>query len=274
MMNINTVMTGNLTPFDFDVEEEIQKLLEDKDCNILIPIKLFCVFFEKLVHGDIELHFQSVNLLNIKVDYAAKNSCRSSLVNVMEGIGGELWEAFINWSSFQKEFIDLSVAETVMDVDSEDLLSWDDTVRADYISKYQKQLFTKIQTGLFGEIPGPVLDFLDFPYGRAAIYLYSEKIIKYLEFAADNKDIIHNQFAREHERIRRALRIVEQPVAREWVKSHVKKGRYFIIGFYIGEDIEHGITFRNLNWNFFVALYVLEKLLEIADSFFHFYEER
>lgn len=140
--------------------------------------------------------------------------------------------------------------------------------------KVQKQLFTKIQTGLFGEIPGPVLDCLDFPYGRAAIYLYSEKIIKYLEFAADNKDIIHNQFAREHERIRRALRIVEQPVAREWVKSHVKKGRYYIIGFYIGEDIEHGITFRNLNWNFFVALYVLEKLLEIADSFFHFYEER
>ncbi len=36
MMNINTVMTGNLTPFDFDVEEEIQKLLEDKDCNISI----------------------------------------------------------------------------------------------------------------------------------------------------------------------------------------------------------------------------------------------
>ena len=31
-----------------------------------------------------------------------------------------------------------------MDVDSEDLLSWDDTVRADYISKYQNQLFTKI----------------------------------------------------------------------------------------------------------------------------------
>ncbi len=46
MMNINTVMAGNLTPFDFDVEEEIQKLLEDKDCNILIPIKLFCVFLK------------------------------------------------------------------------------------------------------------------------------------------------------------------------------------------------------------------------------------
>ena len=34
MMNINAVMTGNLTPFDFVVDEEIQKLLEDKECNI------------------------------------------------------------------------------------------------------------------------------------------------------------------------------------------------------------------------------------------------
>ena len=67
---------------------------------------------------------------------------------------------------------------------------------------------------------------------------------------------------------------MEQPVAEEWVKSHVKKSRYYIIGFYIGEDIEHGITLRNLNWNFFIALYALEKLLELANEFFHFCDER
>lgn len=274
MMDIDTILTGDLTPFDFHVEEEIQELLEDKNYNIFIPVKLFCAFFEKLARKDIDLHFQSVHILDIKLDNTIKRTYRDCLVNVMENIGEELWESFINWSSFQKEFIDLSVAETVMNMDSEDLLSWDDSVRINYICKYRKELFTEIQSELFREIPGPVLDCLDFPYRRAAIYLYREKIIKYLEFASDNKEVIYNQFAKEHERIKLALHIVEQPVAEEWVKSHVKKSRYYIIGFYIGEDIEHGITLRNLNWNFFIALYALEKLLELANEFFHFCDER
>lgn len=110
MMDIDTILTGDLTPFDFHVEEEIQELLEDKNYNIFIPVKLFCAYFEKLARKDIDLHFQSVHILDIKLDNTIKRTYRDCLVNVMENIGEELWGSFINWSSFQKEFIDLSVA--------------------------------------------------------------------------------------------------------------------------------------------------------------------
>lgn len=273
MMNTE-FMTINLVPFSCDFEEVVLELLEDKNYNSFIAIKLFCIYFEKLVDGDMKLRFSVGDSVDIQVRYMKKREYRDSMAETMEKIGGILWSAFISWSSFQEELINLTEIELIMDVDTENLLSWDDPKRIELVRKYQEQLLQGIQVDLFEKIPEPVIDSFDFPYHRAAIYLYSEKVSKYLDFADRNSEVIQNQFAQEHQRIEQALLIVEQPVAEEWMKCYVKKDRDYIIGFYAGEDLENGVTMRNLNWNFFVALYVLEKLLETADEFFHFYNER
>lgn len=274
MMNIDMFMTMNLAPFSSDFEEDVLELLDYNNYNIFIAIKLFCIYFEKLVQHEMKLQYSVSDFIGIQVGYMKKREYRDSMAEIMEKIGGTLWSVFISWSSFQEELINLSEIELIMDVDTEDLLSWDDSKRIESVRKYQEQLLEGIQVDLFEKAPEPVIDSFDFPYHRATIYLYSEKVSKYLDFAERNGEVIQNQFAQEHQRIEQALLIVERPVAEEWVKCYAKKDRDYIIGFYAGEDMENGVTMRNLNWNFFVALYVLEKLLETADEFFHFYNER
>lgn len=251
-----------LTPFLYEWEE----LLMDGERHVFLGLSLGFAYFEKLTCGDVDIPFPNMVFpkgnINSRVFY-----------ELIEWAGDVMMASMIDWSSFGMEVIDLSNLEGVTNLDWEIWLQMGNTTRNKEISDYQDDLFTKSQMRLFRQMPEPVLNSIDLQYNRSVIYLFSKKLAKYLWFADQNQQIIDNQFSKEHRQIQNALSLLRYPTNMESAEIQIKKTCY-IIGFYFGDDLDTSISSKDLNWNFFVALYVLEKLLSLADDLFGFYKKR
>lgn len=256
-----------INPAPFPKEwDEWEALLTACGRQALHALILGAAYFEKLTDGEIRIPFPSVS-------FAQTRSRQEDLCQIMQLAGEALLFSLSEWSSFSLEEIDLADAEELTGTAWEFWLQMDDTSREGRLLDYQSRLFTEKQLELFRQMPKPVLDSMDFQFGRKAFYLSSRKLADYLWFAGENRQIIDNQFSQENGQIQNTLSVLNFPVWNDWTEAWVLKREEYIIGFYFGADLDGEISYKDLNWNFFSALYVLEKLLGMADEIFGFTTE-
>lgn len=174
------------------------------------------------------------------------------------------------WSSFHHVSIDLSSVERMTNREWEDLKMLDQMSKIHLITKQCKDCFSDQEYALFQKVPKPVLDSLDFSHQRKAVYFYSNRLLKYIKFADCNPDIIRNQFSKEHKKILKALTVLKHPLTDESIRITFSVNENFMLGFYMGLSYNRHISICDYNWNFFIAMYVLERLLDLADSLFYF----
>lgn len=275
-MNDN-VMELSLVPFSDEVNDWLVSNVGSK-YNPNIILKLFFLYFEKVLAQEVEVSFPAIKIQGFqnKTRYVGGDTQRrSSFEKLLETANESLFSSLIEWSSFDREDIHLTGLEGIWEMDIEEFLDWSDKQRLKKILTTMDEFMTEKQQHLFTLLPQPVMDSMDYPYDRKVIYLYSRKLSAYLTFSRQNEQIISNQFGQEHRRILQALEGIKKPLQESWIPEMTRETEdFYMIGFYFGTEIENEISIKSINWNFFICLYVLEKLLELADSFFYFYDKR
>lgn len=255
----------NLSPFQEEWEELEALLLED-EWRLLLALKLGFAYFDKLVGRDLHISFPDISILKV-------NKNLQNLYDTIEYAGGALMSFMLDWSSFHMELINMDEVETLTEIDWDTWLQMDNASRKEKLLEYQNNLFSEPQMELIQQMPDPVLNSMDFQSSRTAIYLFSKKLSDYLLFADHNRYIIDNQFSQEHRQLQNAVSSLQFPIRKGWEGAEILNGASYIIGFYFGAAPDEVISYKDLDWNFFVALYVLEKILKLAEDLFDFTAE-
>lgn len=240
-----------------------------------LMVTLFTIYFRKLLDDQINLMLPKMELLPYlsreKRGYSVYES-NINLDGILEEIGNKLLQVLCTKSSFAMEIIDLSDLEEKCSLKWENVLEMDNDKREQVISENMVGYWNPLQKELYERMPEPVYDCMDFERERRAVYFFSRRLAEYIRFAEENEEIIHNQFQKEHTKIVQAVSTLQHPMQGDWIRVRVSMGTSYVIGFYMGADMENGLSNKDFDWNFFVAVFILEELLDLANSFFHFEE--
>nr|WP_302143630.1 hypothetical protein [uncultured Schaedlerella sp.] len=259
---------ARINPAPFPKEwDEWEAWLTDNGRQTFHVLMLGFAYFKKLTAGDIEIPFPDISFSQMQ------NSRMENWYEIMQMAGEALLFSITDWSSFSLEIIGLAGIEELTETEWEFWLQMDDSSRKEILMDHQSRLFFGKQLELFRQMPEPVLNSMDFQFGREIVYLTSKKLADYLWFTDENPQIIGNQFSQENRQIQNALSALRFPVWKDWGKAWILKREEYIIGFCFGADLDDEISYKDLSWNFFTALYVLEKLLDLADEIFDFTAE-
>lgn len=246
--------------------DEWEAWLTDDGRHTFYVLMLGFAYFKKLTAGEIKIPFHNVRFPQMR-------NRLNDVYQILQMTGEALLFSMPEWSSFNLEIIDLAGIEELTGTEWEFWLQMDDSSRKESLIDHQSRLFFGKQLELFRQMPEPVLDSMDFQFGRETVYLTSKRLADYLWFTDENPQIIGNQFSQENRQIQNALSTLRFPVWKDWRKAWTLKKEEYIIGFCFGADLDDDISYKDLNWNFFTALYVLEKLLDLADEIFDFTAE-
>lgn len=269
-MVIDEILNLDFSLFPENMSEWIE--MEVRDIyNPRMILKILFLYFNKMLEDDLQVDFPALEIDYIKIEKNYFNSHLLQFYDILETAANFLFLSLVDWSSFEIEIIDLTSLEDLLDVDIEVMMGWDDEIRKSMIVQSWKQIFSKNQEKLFEKLPNPVLDCIDFPYNRQVFYLFNRKLAAYLQYAKENNWVILSGFKEEHYQLLRALKCLKHPISNNWINAYIHEGTAYVMGFCMGSDIENSISFGNFNWNFFVAFYAVEKLLEAANDRFHFY---
>lgn len=272
---LNDILNVNVEPFDEALFEYNHKIPYVQKRRQYMMITLFSLYFKKLLeaYGEVNLPLpELLPYLTKNKRYRSPYESNINIDNILENIGDKLLASLERWSSFVMETVDLSSMEELLKIDWEEILELDNEKRAKIVKEDLCGLWNNQQMRLYRLMPEPIYDCMDFQCERKAVYYYSERLVKYIRFTEKNPEVIINQFRRGHEKIIQTVSVLQHPMQGDWIRVRVAAGQYYVIGFYMGSDMESGLSNKDYNWNFFVALYVLEKLLDLANSFFHFEE--
>lgn len=249
------IMKIPLRPFDCDVYS-IEAMTNSKNVSQVVKLNLVTRFY-KYVFGDM-------------VDFSGilNNSLEEGYYRAIK----ILMDSMQKWSSFQMEeivtkimFIQLAMRRPIIaSLPKKELL--------ERMYELLPRLLSPHQYELYKAMPMAVMDSLNREYPWKAIYVYSYRVANYLDFADENKQLITNQFKEEHKRLILALSVAKELVCSSHVPIYSAKGEYVCFSVGLGADGFYGVTENDWNLNFFIAAYVIEKLLDLANEYFHFEE--
>lgn len=265
----------DLHPFSTQVftSESRNKVVHD------ITMKLVHSYFMKLFGADMEIGIPPASCL--KVDYriyaksAAPYHWCDSIGNQEGGMKRELLVQMVAWSTFGLECVDLSHIESILGESHEKMRDLNEDSRLKKVFRIKDKVMNAKQQALYMKLPQPLIACLDFYNRRSVLYLYSVALPAYLMFSREHKETILEQFQQEHDQILRAFCGILKPIKKNGIPEMTYcSDEICIIGMYYGESGNKELSEKDIDWNFFVCFYVLEKLLAKADSLFGFYGMR
>lgn len=250
------IMKIPLRPFNRDAYS-IEAMTGSKSVSQVVKLNLIMRFY-KHVLGDM------VDFSGIQNDSMEEAYYRTIKI---------LMDSMPKWSSFQMEEIATKIIFFRLAMQ-----------RPDITGSLRKELFESLydllplmlspqQCELFHTMPMAVMDSLNREFPWKAIYVYSYRVANYLDFVDENKQLITNQFKDEHKRLMSALTVAEELLCPSHVPIYSAKEQYVCFSVGLGADGYYGVTENDWNLNFFIAAYVIEKLLDLANEYFHFEED-
>lgn len=122
---------------------------------------------------------------------------------------------------------------------------------------------------LFFHLPDPVLQGVQRnAFSVEILYAYSYRVEEYLKFMSQHKSLIQHKFSAEHKQILHLLNFVSNAMMADsyYTYCYTRSAEMYIIG-----AVRNGFPREcRYNFNFFLALFILEKLLDDASDEFHF----
>lgn len=122
---------------------------------------------------------------------------------------------------------------------------------------------------LFLYLPDPVLQGVKRnAFSVEILYIYSYRVEEYLQFVSQHKFLIQHKFSVEHKQILNLLNFISNTMMTDTYYTHycTRSAEMYIIG-----AVRNGFPREcRYNFNFFLALFILEKLLDDASDEFHF----
>ena len=268
-MKDENVLKMQLEPF-LTLKCNLAKLYNTSDSEKVCMINLLTLYYAKFL--DSEVVYQSI----LQDTSAVWNAYQTSSVSTayIEECLEELFKIMLKtlpeWSSFQFEEIELDKVEETAG------LSWSQLVKMKR-SKKKKLLYSHLKTcgdanmrKLFRIFQKVFVDSLDYSYGRRVVVLRSKRVFRYLNFAATYPNEIAQRFEKEHDKILRALSVIRNLLNDEEQETVLALKQEYMLAVHYGTSSGTTRSLGNMNWNVFIAMYILERLLDIADSLFDF----
>lgn len=233
-------------------------------------LQLICAYFQKLFAGDIPLEFPSMDYYQVhECSYYDTEPLATIINNYEEAIKESLFNRLLEWSSFEQVQIDLANTVYIPGIRQYDMRAWDADKRKTFIRKYVECSMNDFQKRLYEAMPGPVLDSLDMQSERKAVYLFCERLAKYLGLAEQQESFVMRCFLQEHEQLVRMLSYFKAPIENNLVCTYMYVKEFYIMGYCIGrKDYNTVISYKSYDWTFFMAWYILEKILQRTDELF------
>lgn len=235
-----------------------------------IALELIQVYFNKLFDGEYIL-----KLPKEKRGAFIRNN-DSSFMKRLETTKRALHEIVLEQSSFETHIIDLSGYMKVLRIERVKFTKWNERRRIKEISKADCISGNEGAKKLFSSLAGPVTSCIDFQYGNiSAVYFTSRKVFHYLSFSQRHKEMIQDTFLKEHLKILESLMCIAKPIMDQEQRCQISYPmKQFIVGFSLGSRDGDATLMEDIDINFYIALYVLEKLLKMAEQKFHFMDVR
>lgn len=122
---------------------------------------------------------------------------------------------------------------------------------------------------LFLHLPDPVLYSLKRNTSTAGIfYVYSYRVAGYLQYVSQHKSLIQHKFSAEHKQILHLLKFISNAMMADTYYTYYSTNSAEI---YLVSAVCNWCSNKyRYNFNFFLALFILERLLEDASDNFYF----
>ena len=268
-MHNENLLKMSLEPF-FHLKCNLEKLCRSSDSEIVCMLNLLTLYYAKLL--DSEEIFQFI-IEDTSVVWKAYRSHSVSDVYIERHLR-DLFELMLNtlprWSSFRFEKIELDKVEEITGVPWSQVVKMKRREKNKLISSYLKAVGDVETWKLFRAFQKVFVDSLDYSYGRRVIVLRSKRVFKYLDFAATHPDEINKKFGKEHDKILRALSVIRNLLNDKEQESVLALKQDYMIAVHYGTSSGETHSLGNMNWNVFMSMYILERLLDLADSLFDF----
>lgn len=250
------IMNVPLRLFDKDMYS-FAAMMDSDNISQMVKIGLLTKFYKNVI-GD-EVDFSGIY--------------NNSMEKANERMLKILMSSMEKWSSFRIETIYTKYLFLQLGVEMDEYMDWEEGFQILYLQNNLRHILSEMQYTLFMQMPMAVVDSLNWSYPWKAIYIYSRRLSVYLNFAKENAHLISNQFKEEHKRILEALQVMKDLVCPSWIPTRSVHAQFVSLSVGLGVDGEYGVTENDWNYNFFIAAYVLERLLDLASDYFHFDEE-
>lgn len=259
----------NIQPF---AAERYKRSTFSQKRGSIIALELMQAYFNKLFDGEyiIKLPYEDGSAFHRSDEYNSK-SCEC-----LRKIKTELHEFVLKYSSFEAHVINFTNFEPDLDMKRTKPSQWNERRRIKEICKSNSILEKDMVKQLFCAFPDPVTACFDYQYGtKNAVYFTSKKVFCYLSFFQQHKDYIQKVFLKEHLKILESLMYISKPITEQKQQYQISYlMERFIIGFSLGGKDYCTTLMEDIDVNFYVALFVLEKLLNLAEKKFYFMDGR
>lgn len=268
-MRDKDVLKMQLEPF-LSLRCNLEKLSQASESEIVCMINLLTLYYAKLL--DSETIFKSL-IQDTGAVWKAYHSSSGSDAYV-EIYLKKLFELIVTtlheWSSFRVEEINLDKVEQTAGMPWSKMVHLKRSEKKQLISSHLKTYGDVRTRKLFRIFQKVFVNSLDYSYGRRVVIFRSERVFKYLDFVATHPDEINKKFGKEHDKILRALSVIRNLLNDKEQESVLALKQEYMIAVYYGTSSGETHSLGNMNWNVFIAMYILERLLDLADSLFHF----
>ena len=268
-MHREEIMKLQMTPFLIN-RGNLERLLTMSDRKEVAMMNLLFLYYSKLLQQEIISQYK---LRDVKSLWEASSThCQNGehTRNVMRNFFKVVISTMPAWSSFRMKRINLEELEKFEGITWENLIKLKRSEKKKLVFRYCKERCNKQERYLLRTVSEPAVDSLDFARSREVVYFYSKRVYQYLFFAKEHIDVINHLFQEEHDKILKALKIINHPLVDEDIESTVAMKNEYIVGLYFGAVSSKNLSDCDYNWNFFVAMYVLERLLDLASGLFAF----
>ena len=271
-MRYENVLKMPLEPF-LSLKCNLESMCRAPDNEVVCKLNLLTLYYAKLF--DSEAIFAR-KIEDTSVVWRAHRSSSFSDVYVEKYLK-ELFEFMIStlpeWSSFRFEEINLVEVEKVAGITWNEMAGKKRSEKKRLIFSYLKTFGNARARKLFRVFQPVFADSLDYSYGRRVVVFSSERVLKYLNFANEHPEEIKAKFEKEHDKILRALLVIRNLLNDKEQESVLALKQEYMIAVHYGTSSGETHSLGNMNWNVFMAMYILERLLDLADSLFDFQKE-
>lgn len=229
----------------------------------IIELQLISSYFQKFLTKDILFEVPAMDYYQV---FGGNFYEIEPLINnYEESIKESLFDELLRWSSFERVQIDFSNISGI----PYDVGTWSADRRKVFIEKNIICSMNNAQKQMYENMPDPILDCLNLQLKRKVVYLFSEKLAEYLRFAGKHKKLVKEHFFREHKKLVEMLPYLKAPIENGVAPTYMSMKKACIIGYCVGwKNFQTSISYRSYNWTFFMAWYVLEKILQEAEEVF------
>lgn len=229
----------------------------------IVELQLISTYLQKSLTEDILLEVPDMDYYQV---FEGNFYDMEPLINnYEESMKESLFNELLRWSSFERVQIDFPDISGI----PHDVGTWSSDRRKVFIEKNVICSMNDAQKQMYENMPNPVLDCLNLQLKRKAVYLFSEKLTEYLRFAGKHKNLVKEHFFREHKKLVEMLPYLKAPIENGVVPAYMSMKKACIIGYCVGwKNFQTSISYRSYNWTFFLAWYVLEKILQEAEEVF------